>query len=203
LNEPLAYIESGIWIAIGIGNNDIFYASSKTFINDNIETNKIKGVVSLLSLLEAIQVIRTRITSNTEKIALDFMNDDKRKQYLSNICEEKIKILIQYLRTKEDEKKLFFTDFSIVDLNNVYNESFQFLSDYFGYIPFYPRCGRCYQIYPHYEYKGVGGIDLLHAYLAKECYCSLFVTTDGGFRDLEGLPQFLNIHFEVLPSKRR
>ena len=198
MSENLAYIESGIWIAKGIGEKDKFYLNSNIFINDNIETGKLKGIVSLISLMEAIDVIRARITSKTDRTILNGMNEKRRVEYLKGHTDEKIRILLRYLRTKEAENKILFADFTIVDLNKIYVNSFNYLRHYFGNIPFYYKCGKCWKDFPHYEYKGIGNIDVLHALLAKEYFCNLFITTDRDFRDLQGSPYFPDLQFEVI-----
>lgn len=198
MSETLAYIESGIWIAQGIGENDKFYENSKGFIDENVETGSIKGVVSLFSLMEAINVIRNRVTAYENKVLLNGMSNERRKEHLKNITDIKIGTLLKYLRLKETEKKILFADFSLVDMKKIFDDSFHFSRRYFGNIRFYYKCGRCWQDYQHYQYKGLGSMDILHALLAKEYYCDLFITTDNDYRDLQGSVLFPDLHFEVL-----
>jgi hypothetical protein len=202
LSQTLAYIESGIWIAKGLGSTDKFYNSSRLFVENNIETGRIKGIVSLISLMETIDVIRTRITSNINKNILDNMSDKRREEYIKNLSEEKMRILLTYLRTKETENKILFADFSIIDLKNIFENSFQFSKNFFGHIPFRYKCGRCWQDYQHYEYKGLGNTDILHAFLAKEYFCNLFVTTDTDYKDIQGSPIFPDLNFLILDPSR-
>lgn len=202
MSETLAYIESGIWIARGIGSDDIFYEPSKAFIEDNIESGSIIGIVSIFSLMEAINVIRSRITSNEDRAILDGKSDASRKEHLKNLTDVKIGTLLKYLRTKASEGKILFADFSVVDLKKIFDNSFHLARGYFGNIRFYYSCGKCWQNHPHYQYKGLGSLDMLHAFLAKEYLCDLFITTDNDFRDLQGSAIFPDMHFQVLPPNR-
>lgn len=193
-----AYLDAGVWIAYGLGKDDKFYKPSKNLIENRLGKNKLVGIVSLLSILESIDAIRRRVIERTSVEDLDSMpDDDFRSNHLQEVSDDKIRKLAVYLTEKERKMEIIFADFSRVDLNAVMNNVHAFIKDYFGVVRKYLKCGRCWQDYPNYAYKGLGYIDLAHVHLACSFRCNSFITTDQYFRHIEDDNRFSTLEFEI------
>ena len=194
----LAYLDAGIWIAYGLGKDDIFYASSKELIENRLGKNKLFGIVSILTVLESIDAIRRRITERTDIKFLDnAYTDVLRRELIRASTEPKIKELATFLVTMERDSKLVFADFKRVDMNNIINETYDFEKGYFGIIRSYSRCGKCKGDYRNYSYKGLGFIDAMHLNLAKEYRCNSFITTDQYYAHVAGDENYSTLTFEI------
>ena len=180
-----AYLDAGVLVAYGLGTDDPHYAKAKSVIND-ITQGKYRGVVSILSLLETMDVIRKRITNRTPKTVLDRKPEPERKRYVSQESEKRYKELIEDLTGAAKAKKMLLIGFDGVDVGKVLAECNDLLVRNFGEIKPYDMCWQCRNRYEHYEYKGIGPIDAMHFDLAKRISCNLFITTDKGFSSLDG-----------------
>jgi len=180
-----AYMDAGVLIAYGLGEDDWHYPKAKKVIDDIME-GKYKGVVSLLSLLETMDVIRKRFVSITSKNVLDRKTDQQRKDYIHRESEKRYIALIDNVTKAAAAKKMLVVDFKGVNIGDVLTKCNDLLTKNFGDIRFFNRCWQCRSRYDHYTYKGVGPIDAMHFDLAKRIPCDLFITTDKGFSGLDG-----------------
>lgn len=178
-------MDAGVLVAFGIGSDDYHYPRAK-MVMDDIAKGKYRGVVSLLSLLETMDVIRKRLVSKTPKNVLDAKSNSQRGQYIQQESEKRYRKLIANLTEAAKAKKMYIIDFNGIDIGEVFEKCDELLSANFGDIKFYGRCWMCNGRYDHYEYKGLGPIDAMHFDLAKRIHCDLFVTTDKGFTGLNG-----------------
>ncbi len=185
MSIPKAYLDAGVMVAYGLGPSDRHYQDAKGVIAD-ITKGHLKGVVSLLSLLETMDVIRKRIVSMTPKNVLDRKTDQQRKEYIEQESEKLYNTLIDNVTKATKANKMFIVDFEGVNIAEVFDICNNMLLKNFGIIRLFNRCFRCGGRYDHYEYKGVGPIDAIHFDLAKRVPCQLFITTDQAFGGLDG-----------------
>ena len=67
ITPRLVYYDANIWIALMLGNTDQFFPQARLLI-DNVRSGKNIAVVSDLVILETIQVLRRRITENSQYV---------------------------------------------------------------------------------------------------------------------------------------
>ena len=180
-----AYLDAGVLVAYGLGRGDFHYEDARAVINDILQGN-LKGVVSLLALLETKDVIRKRIVSKTPKNVLDTKSVDQKKEYIRQESGRRYKELIDKLTRAAKAKKILLVKHDGTDIADVLTMCDDLLTSKFGDIKLYHRCWQCRRNYEHYSYKGIGPIDAMHFDLAKRVPCEVFVTTDKGFGGLDG-----------------
>lgn len=184
MNSLKAYMDAGVLVAYGLGSADRHYPKAKHVI-DEIVKGKIKGVVSLLSLLETRDVIRKRLVGWSKNV-LDAKSNQQQKVYIQRESERRYSMLIDNLTKEAKANKMLIVDFDGVNIAEVLTICDDLLSKKFGDIRFFNRCWQCRRGYDHYEYKGIGPVDAMHFDLAKRVPCDLFVTTDRGFSGMDG-----------------
>lgn len=205
MSLDVAYLDSGVWIAYGLGKEDYFYESSKDLLENRLGRNNLIGIISILSILESIDAIRRRITEKTDVEYLNSVGDnvELRNEIIKSITEPKIRQLATYLTSMEREMKLIFADFQRVDINEIINNTYGFEKKYFGIIRRYNRCSRCRRRYLNYLYKGLGFIDVTHLNLAISLLCNRFITTDQYFNHVIDYSEYSSLEFEIFkPSYR-
>ena len=180
-----AYLDAGVLVAYGLGRDDPHYEDAKVVIKD-IQRGNIRGVVSLLALLETMDVIRKRVVSKTPKSILDSKSDAQRKEYIQQESGRRYRELIDKLTGAAKAKKILLVKHHGTDIADVLDTCDDLLTNEFGDIRFYRRCWQCEGAHEHYLYKGIGPIDAMHFDLAKRVPCEIFVTTDKGFGGLDG-----------------
>jgi len=183
--SPKAYMDAGVLVAFGLGHDDLHYPKAKQVI-DEIMQGKYRGVVSVLSLLETMDVIRKRLVSNTPKNVLDAQTDFQRREYIWRESEKRYGTLIDNLTRAVKAKQMFIVNFNGVNIAEVLTMCKDLLLKNFGDIRFFNHCWLCRRTYEHYEYKGLGPMDAMHFDLAKRIHCDLFITTDKSFSGLDG-----------------
>lgn len=190
-------MDAGVWVAYGLKDADRHYPQAKAVIRE-VVTRKIKGVVSLLSLLETMDVIRKRIVERTPRSILDSKGDLERRRFISQKSQEKYQFLIDRITEAVRSDQMLIVDFKGIDIGNVFTNCNDFLSSHFGDINLFKRCLTCGRDYEHYAYKGLGPIDTMHILLAREIGCNYFYTTDQSFKHLFGKPEFNSIRIEII-----
>ena len=180
-----AYLDAGVLVAYGLGSVDYHYPKAKQVI-DEIRKGRYRGVISVLSLLETMDVIRKRLVSQTPKNFLDTRPYLQRKEYIRQESEKRYSALIDNLTKAVKAGKMFIVDFDGINISDVFAACNSLLSNNFGDIRFLKRCWLCRRSYHRYEYKGLGPVDAMHFDLAKRIPCNLFITTDKSFSGLDG-----------------
>lgn len=172
-------------VAYGLGSVDWHYVKAKDVFTQ-ISQNKLRGVISLLALLETMDVIRKRIVPQISSKALDRKNPLDQQQYVRLESERRYKTLIDNLTAAAKAEQLLLVDHKGVSVADILTICTNMLTKHFGDIKLYRKCWQCRGNYRHYAYKGIGPIDAMHFSLAKKVPCDLFITTDKGFRGLDG-----------------
>jgi len=116
LTSPIEYLDSSIVVSYVLGPTDRHYADAKQIIEQDIMKKQIIGLVSMLALLEIIDVIRHRVTERTNKATLDPMDKKTRKSYIKTESDKKISDLVNVLTQMENQGYVIFADFTPLDL---------------------------------------------------------------------------------------
>lgn len=198
MTTPIEYLDSSIIVAYILGPNDPFYKSAKNILENDIINGTTVGLISMLSLLEIIDVIRKRVTERTNRKLLDSMNEANKKSYIKAESESKISELIDTLTIMEEKGYIIFADFTAIDLKQIVNRIYSYSKAYFGNISKSYFCRICRTPFESYSYRGLGWIDLMHAYLALNLCADGFMTADKSFKDLTIDSDFSNLKFTIL-----
>jgi hypothetical protein len=198
LSLPLCYLDSSVILSYQIGPADHAYADAKNVFEVDIGGGATIGVVSLLTLMEIIDVIRKRVTERSNKLLLDAMVETRRNEFIKSETEARIKTLINNLTAMEKRGLLIFADFTPLDLKQVMDDVFTFSKGYFGMVKKYYHCGICRTPHESYSYKGLGWIDLMHAFLAIGLCVDSLVTADKSFSALSTDNRFSSINIEII-----
>lgn len=113
-----AYLDAGVLVAYGLGSDDIHYESAKAIIGDILRGNYV-GVVSLLALLETIDVMRKKIVSKTPKNVLDRKSDRQKKEYIQQESGRRCQELIDELTRAAKAKKILLVKHDGTDIADV------------------------------------------------------------------------------------
>ncbi len=195
-----------------LGDKDDYFPLCKPLI-DNLESGKKIAVVSYTLLLEVIDTMRKKMPKRTDFSGGTREECDSKKP----IVEQKIIDFIKKINEYSKARKIL-----IIRPRETISEHqsiiLKKLQNYFGYIRvmsvcsqcnegFVPRdskleCPKCNETFEptqKYQYKGLGYVDLEHAYLAKYGKSSTFYTSDTSFKSLSNDPDFKSIKFAIIP----
>lgn len=190
-----AYLDANILLAISAGSekepNQFRLAAG---ILEEIKAGKIAGIVSSLTLMEVIAVLRTqkgREVHNMGRLSgerqLEFVLKESRSMY-DKLMGELIKL-----------PSLKFELGRHADLNRLMGQAFGVLQKTKGKVRSYDRCSKCdSQNVSYTAFKGLGSDDIIHALLAKDAGCDCLITFDRDFDGLEGFEEFEGLEFRVL-----
>jgi len=198
LSLPIEYIDSSILVSYQLGPTDRFYQTAKEIMEKDILGKQIIGLISMLTLLEVIDVIRHRITERTNKVTLDLMDEPSKNLYVRTETEKKIKEMIDILTLMESQGFIVFADFTPLDLKQIMSDVYDYSRNYFGMVRKYFNCQICHNPLEHYSYKGLGWIDLLHAFLAVGLFADGLITADKGFGHLSTDQKFSGLKITVI-----
>jgi predicted nucleic acid-binding protein len=195
---PIKYLDSSVLVAYQLGPTDRYYKDAKRIIEDEITNKRLTGLISMLTLMEVIDVLRRRVTERTNKATLDPLDDASKNQYLKGESETKIKNLIQVLTQMEKQGLILFGDFTPVDLRQIMKDTYDCTRGYFGAAKKYYKCQICRSSFEHYSYRGLGWIDMLHAFLALGFFADGLITADESFADLSTDPRFSSFDITII-----
>jgi predicted nucleic acid-binding protein len=198
LTPPIRYLDSSIVVSYALGPTDYHYANAKQIIEKDIMKKRTIGLVSTLVLLEIIDVIRHRVTERTNKATMNHMDENTRKSYIKTESDKKITDLVNVLTQMENQGYVIFADFTPLDLKQIMDNVYVYSKKYFGLIRKYFRCRFCRSFFEHYSYRGLGWIDVMHAFLALELCADGFTTADKSFKDLQTDPQFSELPIAII-----
>ena len=190
-----AYLDANILLAISAGSEKEptqFKLSIK--ILDEIKKGSIIGIVSPLTLMEVIAVLRTqkgREKHNLKKFPYKeqskFVLEESKLMY-----DTLIKELMQLPNLKFELGKH-------TDLNELMNQAVAVLQKTEGDVKYRNRCSRCGSQNVNYTaFKGLGSDDIIHALLAKDAGCDCLITFDQDFESLKEFEDFEGLEFRVL-----
>lgn len=189
-----AYLDANILLALSAGEEkepDQYRLAVR--ILDEIKDGKIQAVISSLTLMEVIAVLRSQ--KGREKNKLDGLSREQQLDYVlkesKSMYDDLVKELLQLSNLKFELGKH-------TDLNKLMSKAFDILQKIKGKVRFYNRCKRCGTENVSYSaFKGLGSDDVIHALLAKDVGCDQLITFDGDFEDLKGFEEFDGLEFRV------
>lgn len=190
-----AYLDANVLLAISAGSkkepNQFKLAS---IILEEIKAGKITGIVSPLTLMEVIAVLRTQ--KGRERHNLDRLSNKQQLEFVLNESKS------MYDKLMGELIKLPNLKFELgrhVDLNKLMGQALGVLEKTRGKTRFYHRCSRCgSQNVSYTAFKGLGSDDAIHALLARDAGCDCLVTFDKDFDDLKEFEEFEGLEFRVL-----
>jgi hypothetical protein len=99
----------------------------------------------------------------------------------------------------EEQNLIIFADLTPLDLKKIMRDVYDYSKSYFGIAQKYTsRCRSCNASFERYSYKGLGWIDLMHAFLAIGFYVDGFITADKSFASLSNDPKFSNLQITIV-----
>jgi predicted nucleic acid-binding protein len=190
-----AYLDANILLAISAGSTkEPDQYRMAVGILDEIKEGKIVGVISSLTLMEVIAVLRTQ--KGREKHNLKGLSDEKRLEFVLNGSKSMYDKLMGELLQLPGIK---FELGKHTDLNKLMNSAFDILQRIKGKVRFYTRCSKCGSRDVSYTaFKGMGSDDMIHALLAKDVGCDYLITFDKDFEDLKIFDEFDGLEFRIL-----
>lgn len=178
-----AYLDANILLAKVAGPEkepNQFPLAERIF--NQIKSGEFQAVISSLTLMEVLAVLRTQ--KGREKHKLDGLTPDKQIEYVraeSKIMYDSIiRELLQLVNVKFDLG-------GRTDMKKLFDIGFDIMLETKGKVKFYKNCKRCDSKNVLYSsYKSLGSDDVIHALFAKDVGCDLFLTFDSDFEELKG-----------------
>ncbi len=195
---PILYLDSSVIISYQRGPSDHAYVSAKRIFEEEIGGKKAIGLVSLLALMEIVDVIRKRVTERTNKQTLNSMDDQTRAFYIKSESDKQIKILINALTSMEKQGFINFADFTPLDLKKIMDNVYNYSKNYFGEVRKFNQCSFCRRPYENFGYKGLGWIDLMHSFLAVGLCADKIITADKSFSNLRLDTKFSSLKIVII-----
>lgn len=165
-----------------------------TRVLNEIRRGSIVGIVSSLTLMEVLAVLRTQ--KGRQIHTLNKLSGYKQTEFVLNESKS------MYDKLMGELIKLPNMKFDLgrhVDLNNILDRAFDVLQKTKGKVRFYHRCSKCGSTNVRYTaFKGLGSDDAIHALLAKDAGCDSLFTFDKDFEDLEAFEEFKGLEFRIL-----
>lgn len=210
------YYDTNVWIGYMLGEQDYYFPLCKPLI-DNLESGKKVAVVSYAVILEVIDTMRRKIPKRME------FTGGSREECGSKIplIDAKIVEFVKKINKYAKERKILIIK-PYESVSKHQSTILQKLRSYFGYIRVMstcpsckdgviprdsnvecPKCGKSIDPVKKYQYKGLGYVDLEHAYLAKYGNASTFYTSDTSFKSLNHDEYFKPMRFTIIPHPSR
>jgi predicted nucleic acid-binding protein len=187
------YIDTNVWFSyITRGKYDPHFEKAEVIIDDINKNNGCVAIISHLSLLELVNVIRNRVIQRAEyqgrlkeniNIELD----------LKNRIDQYIKDVMNTITQWEASGKLRIVDVK-TPMTQVLIETQLIQHKTFGSVSDSDRCMNCKGEHHAYYYKGVDHWDIQHALIAKEANVNTYITFDRGFNRLK---QYFREDYEI------
>lgn len=203
-NPQLAYVDANVFLAYAAGPeaDPYQYPLAKAFFKGMASRRQI-GVLSYLTIMEMVDVLRKWKGSEFDKISGMLSEDDRIRHVIDGASAIYKQIMIETLATPEFR----IIDIVKTDMGLLLRTAFEILTDMKGVVRLYDKCGKCgYKTNSGEKFisvhKCVGTADILHVLLAKDMGCQAFVTLDKGFQELVNDPRIKPLRIEVLSPRR-
>ena len=190
-----SYLDSNILLAISAGpEKECDQFRMAVNVLDEIKNGTIIGIVSSLTLMEVITVMR--IQKGKEKHCLESMSSDEQSKFV--LRESKL----MYKKLLTELVKLPNLKFELgrrIIMNTVLDNALSILHRIRGKVQIYRK--RHENDISHVKYtmfKGVGSNDVIHALLARDVGCDDLVIFDRDFEELDEFDEFEDLKFRVL-----
>ncbi|MCE2499061.1 MAG: type II toxin-antitoxin system VapC family toxin [Nitrosopumilaceae archaeon] len=178
------YLDSNILLAVsaGPGKEPNQFRMSMGVL-DQIRRGETIGVVSSLTLMEVITVLRVK--KGREKSSLDSMRPDQQSEFVLRESKSMYDKLVTELMKLPNLK---FEYGRRADVYSVMRDALAILHEIRG------------KVRPdgNSRFGGAGTVDVIHALLAKDMGCDELVTFDTGFEEMGGIDALESLKFRVL-----
>ena len=170
-NDPIAYLDTGIIIALSI-SDDMHHDDASRVCNAAVRSNCVL-ITSYLAIMEAVGVVRKnaitlcrrRSGGEDEQASVEAYADAAVTDMLNNVDRMAGQDLLKIVKQKDRSPDLpLLCDKAIEHRGHA-------------------ACGAKSGAYRHY---GIGSYDLLHYSFAMAAGASLILTSDAAFADIEG-----------------
>ena len=195
-----------------LGEKDGYYANCRPLIED-IESKEKIAVVSHLVIIEAIHVLRLRVTEKSRFAGDDSTERDRIMGEANALASKFVSVLV---RLSEEQKIIIARpDRKIHEHHHTVMKK---MRRYFGRVrtvnicPYCekgrvgredrnvcPSCKSSRKPLSRHQYKALGHADIEHAYFASYSSVPLFYSTDRSFLDLKNDSDFGRMAFRVIP----
>lgn len=175
-----AYLDSNIILAYAAGpiKEPEQYSKAKK-IFEEIKSNQFIGIISILTLMETLGVMRAQKAREKEQLlGLD------RKDQLYYVLKESKEMydvttheILQMPNVKLEAGK-------VIDMKKLFEMAYEIMLQVRGNVKFRRYCKKCGSDNSFFDYKGLGTDDIIHILLAKEIGCDIFITFDSDFGEL-------------------
>lgn len=210
--KEVVYYDTNVWVSYMLGNNDHFYHLCKPLI-ENIEQKRCIAIVSYPVIMESIHVIRRRVAERQP------VRSDANSLESESLAEKRSDDFIKLVKRLAEQKKIVITrpTKNVTAYNAAVLKKLRTLS---GYVKLERQCKNCQRPYlarsssspcplcgrtgtaaRKYKYRGLGHVDVEHAYLAVYSRASTFYSTDKAFASLAYDPDFNTINFVQLEGR--
>ncbi len=187
----MLYFDSSVWLSFILQDK---HAKKADELFKRAEKNGDIIILSTLSILEVMEVIRKRVTERERFSDLT----SKSKTEIENKVNEKIRRFIDETTRLEKLKRLLVINPSD-SLDTYLKEVLRLFASNFGDIDKSTFCFVCnHDIPARYRYVGVGHYDLQHAINAKECAANEIASLDKGFSQLKKITDFSSLTITVM-----
>lgn len=190
-----AYLDANILLAKVAGpEKDPYQFPLAERIFNQIKNGEIQAVISSLTLMEVLAVLRTQ--KGREKHKLDGLTPDKQIEYVHNESKSMYDSIIRELLQLVNVK---FELSGRTDMKKLFDIGFDIMLETKGKVKFYKNCKRCDSKNVLYtSYKSLGSDDIIHALFAKDVGCDLFLTFDSDFEELKGNEKIEPLEIRVI-----
>ncbi len=181
LQTPKVYLDTNILISYQVGREkDPKYFPLAQDVFRQIIVGKYIGVVSFVTLMEAVNVFRRIKTEELKELGIT--DPDKQTEYVKN----ESTFLYQQLTRKllEAQRNLRLEDCKGVSISSFLSTSLEISQNYSGVVKTYNDCRQCKSNIPHNVHKAIGALDIIHIFIARGLKCKYLITFDKGFKQI-------------------
>jgi len=190
-----AYLDANILLAKAAGKEkepDQFQLAENIF--NQIKNNEFYAVISSLTLMEVMAVLRTQ--KGREIANLKGLTREKQVEYVLRESKAMYDCIVGELL------QLPYLKFDLggkTDMKKLFDAAFDIMQNTKGKVRFYDKCKRCgSQNVSYSAHKSLGSDDIIHALFAKDVGCDLFLTFDGDFNELIGNEKIEPLEIKVI-----
>jgi len=189
------YLDTNILIAYILGQEkepENFRKAKKVF--DDIKSGRYRGVITYLVLQEALSALRRIFAGEYEY--LKHLSRTRQQEYVKGKSSEHYENLLKKLL--ELHEAVTFEKCKNVNTEEILQAGLEVLQRCFGVVRVFRHCNVCKSTREHSTHKGLGPIDVIHIFAAKQLGYKDFATLDKGFNLVKSDQHFSDMNIFVL-----
>lgn len=190
-----AYLDANVLVSYQVGRDKEpghYPLAEEVF--KNIITGKYSGIISLLTVMETINVFRRIKTEELKQLTIT--EPAEQIEYVKNESNFLYNDLTRKLL--ESHKTIKFEDCRGIAFSNFLPTCLEIAQQYHGKVKTYNNCRQCKSNVTHNVHKAIGPLDILHIFLALALGCKYFITFDKGFLDIVNDSRMKNLEIKVM-----